>query len=151
MRARAEEIERLGLSVLVLTFESSEMAERYVRETELQWPLLVDASRTVYREYQMRRGAAWEIWSPVWWGRYLELMVGGRRLRAPTGDVYQLGGDVLVDPAGMIALHRVERGPADRPPVEDLLAPVRRRSSRLSSPRRDGAAAARRGSDRRGL
>jgi hypothetical protein len=130
LRARADEIERLGISVLVLTFESSAMAGLYAREAELPWPLLVDTSRAVYREYQMRRGAAWEIWNPVWWGRYVELMVQGRRLRAPTGDVYQLGGDVLVDPLGRIALHRVERGPADRPPVEDLLEPVRRWTSR---------------------
>jgi hypothetical protein len=129
LRARAEEIERLGISVLVLTFESRAMAERYARETELEWPLLIDASRAAYRDYGMRRGAAWEIWNPVWWGRYIELMVRGRRLHAPTGDVYQLGGDVLIDPVGRIALHRVERGPADRPPVEHLLEPVRREAS----------------------
>ena len=111
--------------MLVVTFETRRQAEAYVRETGLPWPLLVDSSRTVYRAYDMRRGGMWEIWSPASWGAYVDLMRRGRRVRPPTGDIYQLGGDVLVDPAGRLALHRVERGPADRPPVSDLLDVVR--------------------------
>ncbi|HVR29165.1 MAG TPA: SelL-related redox protein [Thermoanaerobaculia bacterium] len=126
LRAHAKEIEELDLSVLVITFETRRQAEVYVRETDLPWPLLVDTSRDAYRAYGMRRGGLWEIWSPASWGAYLDLLRKGRRVRPPTGDVYQLGGDVLIDPAGRLALRRVEKGPADRPPVPDLLAVVRR-------------------------
>ena len=126
MRAQAKEIEALGLSVLIVTFEPRRLAEEYVRETDLPWPLLVDTTRAVYRAYGMRRGGFWEIWSPASWGVYLDLMRKGRRLRMPPSDVHQLGGDVIIDSAGVIALHRVERGPADRPAVSDLLALVRR-------------------------
>lgn len=126
MRAHTREIEELGLAVLVVTFESRRRAEAYVRETDLPWPLLVDPSRAAYRAYRMRRGSRWEIWSPASWGAYFDLLRKGRRLRRPTGDIYQLGGDVLIDPRGRVALHRVEQGPADRPPVSDLLAVVRR-------------------------
>jgi hypothetical protein len=126
LRAHAKEIDELELSVLVITFETERQAAAYVRETDLPWPLLVDTARTVYREYEMRRGGLWEIWNPASWGAYIDLLRKGRRLAPPTGDIYQLGGDVVIDRAGRIALHRVERGPADRPPIEDLLAPVRR-------------------------
>jgi AhpC/TSA antioxidant enzyme len=125
LRAQAEEIERLDLAVLVITFEARALAEMYVREIGLAWPLLVDTSRAVYRAYGMPRGGLWEIWSPASWGTYLDLMRKGRRLRLPTGDMYQLGGDVLIDPAGRIAWHRVERGPADRPAVSEVLTAVR--------------------------
>ena len=110
--------------MLVITFETRRQAEAYVRETDLPWPLLVDTSRTVYRAYEMRRGSPWEIWSPASWGTYMNLLRKGRRVKPPTGDIYQLGGDVVIDPAGKIALHRVEKGPADRPPIAELLAPV---------------------------
>ena len=126
MRAHAKEIDELDLSVLVITFETERQAAAYVRETNLPWPLLVDTARTVYRAYEMRRGGLWEIWNPASWSAYLGLLRKGRRLAPPTGDIYQLGGDVVIDRAGRIALHRVEQGPADRPPIEDLLAPVRR-------------------------
>ena len=114
--------------MLVITFETRPWAEAYVRETDLPWPLLVDTSREVYRAYGMVRGSFSAIWSPASWGAYADLIRKGRRPRPPTGDIYQLGGDVLVDRAGKIALHRVEAGPADRPRVADLLTVVRRGS-----------------------
>jgi alkyl-hydroperoxide reductase/thiol specific antioxidant family protein len=126
LRAHAEEIEELDLSVLVVTFEARLWAEAYVREWKLSWPLLLDPSRAVYRAYGMRRGSFAAIWSPASWGAYARLIRQGRRVRPPTGDIYQLGGDVLIDRAGRLALHRVEQGPADRPRVADLLRVVRR-------------------------
>jgi hypothetical protein len=56
---------------------------------------------------------------------YLKLLLSGRKLRAPSGDPRQLGGDVLVDPTGTVRLHHVGRGPADRPSVDTLLDAVR--------------------------
>ena len=43
----------------------------------------------------------------------------------PAGDVYQLGGDVLIDSSGSIRLHHVTRIPVDRPEVESILEIVR--------------------------
>jgi hypothetical protein len=45
----------------------------------------------------------------------------GRFPKKPTGDVNQRGGDVLVDRAGIVRLHHIGKGPADRPPVEIIL------------------------------
>jgi hypothetical protein len=130
LRAHAKEIEALDLAVLVVTFEPRRQAEEYVRETGLPWPLLVDHGRAVYRAYGMRRGGIWDISKPSSWSAYLDLMRRGRRLRMPRGDVHQLGGDVLIDAGGVIALHRVERDPTDRPPVSELLHLVRRGQAR---------------------
>ena len=40
------------------------------------------------------------------------------------GDIFQRGGDVLIDPTGIVALHHVGNGPADRPPVETILGKI---------------------------
>jgi hypothetical protein len=125
LRRREDEIERLGLRVLVVTFEAREAADAYVRETRLPWPLLLDPSRTLYAAYGMARGRWWQIWGPATWWIYARLIARGRRPRPPTGDVAQLGGDVLIDPQGSVALHHVGSGPADRPPVSALLDAVR--------------------------
>ncbi len=126
MRRHEDEIERLNLRVVVVTFEARPHAEAYVRETGLRWPLLIDAGRALYRAYGMERGRWTAIWGPASWWAYARLIVRGRRPGRPTGDVHQLGGDVLVDPRGRVALHYVGTGPADRPAIATLLEAVRR-------------------------
>lgn len=109
------------MKVAVVTFEVGPLAESYVRETRLEWPLLVDESRQLYAAYGMHRGTWWEIFGPASIWIYAKLLLRGRKLRRPHGDPSQLGGDVLIDPQGIVRLHHVGAGPADRPSVESLL------------------------------
>lgn len=110
---------------MVVTFEDGPMARLYVEETGLDWPLLVDHERSLYQAFGMDRGSKWEIWGPKTWWAYLREGLRGQRLKAATGDPDQLGGDVIVDPDGTVRLHHVGRGPADRPPIDQLLELVR--------------------------
>ena len=125
MREREDEIESLDVKVLVITFEAGPLAMGYVKETNLPWPLLVDQSRALYAAYGMHRGRWRDIlgWSS-WWA-YAKLLLRGRRPRRSSGDLQQLGGDVLIDPTGVVRLHYVGTGPADRPSVSSLLDVVR--------------------------
>jgi hypothetical protein len=125
LRERAGEIEELGIATLVVTFERPDIASAYVEETALPWPLVLDPARRLYQAFGMARGDRWAIWGPASWGIYLSLLRRGRRLRPPTGDIYQLGGDVLIEPGGLVAYHRVGEGPADRPEIDELLGIVR--------------------------
>lgn len=125
MRRQEEQIEALGLKVVVVTFELGPMAQAYARETELRWPLLVDESRATYAAYNMERGHWWDIYGPAAWWVYAKLLAKGQRLQHTEGDVDQLGGDILIDPAGIVQVHHVGAGPADRPTVESLLNRVR--------------------------
>ena len=99
-------------------------ARAYVGETSLSWPVLVDGSREVYRGYGMLSASFRDIWGPKSGWAYMKELAKGEKLRKPHGDVTQRGGDVLVDPAGIVALHHVGAGPADRPPVESILRRV---------------------------
>lgn len=125
MRQHETEFPRLGLRVVVITFEARERADEYVRETGLEWPLLIDRERTLYKAYGMDRGRWSAIWGPATWWAYARLIVRGQRVRRPTGDVQQLGGDLLVDRMGRVALHHVGKGPADRPAVRAILERIR--------------------------
>ncbi len=97
----------------------------YVRETQLEWPLLVDTERVLYQAYGMHRGNWWNIYGPASVWAYLKLLLRGRRLRLPGSDVHQLGGDVLIDPRGIVRVHHIGSGPADRPAVTGLLEAIR--------------------------
>jgi len=100
--------------------------DAYVRDTSLRWPILLDRSLDLYRAYGMGHGHWWDVWGPPAWWVYLKLLIRGRRLQLPSADVNQLGGDVLIDPAGIVRVHHVGKGPADRPTIGSLLAVIRR-------------------------
>ncbi len=125
MRHKENEIDALGIRVAVVTFQAGVLDRAYVEETGLRWPLLVDESRELYKAYGMEHGRWWDLVGPATIGVYVKLMLRGRRLHRATGDVKQLGGDVLIDPEGIVRLHHVGSGPADRPSVESLLDAVR--------------------------
>lgn len=62
---------------------------------------------------------------------YAKLLVGDRRFCRTSGDVNQLGGDVLIASDGTVRLHHVGNGPADRPSVSSILDTVRIPSRRI--------------------
>ena len=105
----------------MVTFENDFLARSYVAETSLNWPLLVDDTRETYRNYGMLAASFWDIWGPKTWWVYLKQIMKGERLRKSEGDIYQRGGDVLIDPIGIVSLHHVGAGPADRPAIETIL------------------------------
>lgn len=122
MREAEDELKRRNVRVAVVTFENDFFAHQYVVETGLDWPLLIDAEREVYRGYGMLAASRWDIWGPATWLAYLRELAKGRLPKKPSSDdIYQRGGDVLIDPQGVVRLHHVGAGPADRPAVTALL------------------------------
>lgn len=116
----------------MVTFGAGALAIAYVRETGLPWPLLIDPDLRLYKAYGMDQGTWWNVFGPPAFGIYLKLLWRGRHLVRPGRDLHQLGGDVLIDPEGIVRIHHVGVGPADRPGVSTLLEPMRlsRRSGR---------------------
>jgi hypothetical protein len=118
--------EGFNTRIAVVTFEATPFGQAYAAETKLRWPILIDQGRTLYRHYGMHRGRISDIWGfPTWWA-YAKEIARGRVPRPSAADTRQLGGDVLIDPSGIVRLHHVGRGPADRPPVAAILAVLQR-------------------------
>ena len=116
----------LDVHVLVITFQGGPLVEAYARETQLPWPILIDGSRRLYRAYGMEHGRWRNLIGPAAIGAYARLMLRGRLPRSPQGaDVKQLGGDVIIDPNGIVRYHHIGSGPADRPDVGELLTVAR--------------------------
>jgi hypothetical protein len=122
LRRHYDEFRARGAEVLALCFDPPERAERYAREQGLPFPLLVDLERRVYRAYGLERGGLWGFLHPRVALGYLPLMLAGRRPQPPHTDPLQLGGDFVVDPAGLLALAQPSRSAADYPTVAELLA-----------------------------
>lgn len=127
MRQQQAQLDELGLAVCVVTFSTLPAARGYVEETAVDWPILIDTDRSLYRAYGMDSAPRWRVYGPRTWLAYARLVLRGRRLAAASGqDVTQRGGDVLIDPQGAVRLLHVGRDPADRPRVSALLDVVRR-------------------------
>ena len=122
MQQAEDEFVRLGVQALAVTFEGAAAARAYVAETGLRWPLLVDAERRLYRAYGMRKARLRHLFGPATVRAYWREARRGRFPRLPRADTAQQGGNVLIDPAGLVRFHHVGRGPADRPPIRELLA-----------------------------
>lgn len=133
MRQHDAELEALDIQVAVVTFQNDLFAKAYVRDAGCSWPILIDESRALYKAYGMERAGWWDLLGPASWWAYIRLLLRGRRLFRPAGDVSQLGGDVLIDPTGIVRLHHNSSGPADRPAVASLLAIVRDNTRAVTS------------------
>lgn len=124
MRDKEDELDRLNVKVVVVTFESDFLARGYVEATALKWPLFIDTTRGLYRNYGMLTASYWDVWGVKTWLVYFRELLKGNKPMKSEGDIYQRGGDVLIDPEGIVRLHHIGRGPADRPSVEHILTVV---------------------------
>lgn len=104
-----------------MTFEADYFAKQYVQETGLDWPLLIDEERELYKSYGMLKATFWDIWGPKTWLAYFKELLSGHLPKSSTGDVSQRGGDILIDPYGIVRFHHIGNGPTDRPSVKTLL------------------------------
>jgi AhpC/TSA antioxidant enzyme len=111
-------------SVVLITFTRQRNLRAFRRLLELSYPVLADETRSVYRAYGLGRGHWWRIWSWRTLRTYGRLLRAGHRLRRPTEDTRQLGGDFVVDPGGRIAYSYRSRTPDDRPSVDELVTAV---------------------------
>ncbi len=121
MQQAEREFDALGVRVLVVTFEPPWAARAYVEETGTRWPVLCDEARMVYQAYGMDRARWRHLLGPSALFAYAREIARGRLPRWPTADSRQQGGNVLIDPAGIVRLVHVGAGPGHRPPVERLL------------------------------
>lgn len=123
MRDRLDE---LGEALVVLvTFTRQRNLRGYRGRLGLPYPVLSDEQRVAYRAYGLGRGAWWRVWGPATLRAYAGLVRRGARLRRPEEDTLQLGGDFVVGPDGRLLYTYRSRGPADRPPVDELVRAVR--------------------------
>ena len=109
------------MKIVVVTFEANYLSRTYVEETALKWPLIIDEKRELYKSYGMLSASFWDIWGPKTWIAYLKEIIKGHKLKTSKIDISQRGGDVLIDPSGIVQMHHVGAGPSDRPSIKKII------------------------------
>jgi hypothetical protein len=121
---QATRLDELRVRVRLVTFDNDRMAENYVRSSGIKWPLLLDSDQALYKAYALPKASWWSLYHPKSIASYLRLMASGRMPGKPGSDLRQLGGDVLIDPAGIVRFHHVSKSPHDRPDIDYVLSHV---------------------------
>lgn len=126
-----DELERQGrhldVDVAVLTFGHGDRLADYRRHLDIAFSVLRDEHRDAYRAYGLSRGSLRAIYRPATIKKYVQLMRAGQKLRRPTDDTRQLGGDFVVGPDGRLAFAYRPVAPDDRPFAAAIVAALGRR------------------------
>lgn len=122
MRQQQAQFDRRGVKVAVISFAEPSKLVRY--QEHHRWPfiMLADPERQVYQAFALKRLSWFQVFSPAALKLYLKLLRGGMKLERYAGeDIYQSGGDFLIDRDGNILLAHRSQDPADRPALVQLL------------------------------
>ena len=122
-----EKLDAIGATaVFVVHDDVASVNNGLLRGLDVDVPMLVDPARQAYEAWGMDRSSVAGIWlDPRVWLRYARLLAGGQPLLRPGGDTLQLGGDFVVDPAGIVTYARPQTRD-DRPAVSALVDELRR-------------------------
>lgn len=113
------------LPVVVTFTDDVGRLDAYREHLGIEFPILADPDRSLYRAVGAGRGSLRRVWSLGTIAMYAKLLRRGRRLRAPSEDTRQLGADLLVDADGRLRRIWLPEGPDLRPGIEELVAAVR--------------------------
>jgi hypothetical protein len=126
LRQADPELRELGVRVVVVTFESAAAVTSYREETGITYPVLIDESRGLYHAYGLGRAKLRHLIGPTTLKAYASEAFRGQLPKRPVADTTQQGGNVLVDPGGIVRFHHVGAGSGYRPPISDILDARRR-------------------------
>jgi hypothetical protein len=126
LRQRIDQFQALDCEVVAVSFEPLPLLQEFARREKLPLPVSSDPERKAYRAFGLQEGSAHRLFGlPTIW-TYLRGLFQGRWPRLPSANIRQLGGDILIDASGKVALLHRSHSPADRPTVGMLLETVRK-------------------------
>jgi peroxiredoxin len=127
VRAFKSEFDRRGVAIVVVSFAAPEKLALYQAHVHWPFPILADPERKAYKAFALKRLSWFRVFSPQTLKLYLKLFRKGlARQDYGKEDVYQGGGDFLIDRQGNILFAYRSEDPADRPSVATLLEAIDR-------------------------
>jgi peroxiredoxin len=123
-----DQFESRGVSIVVVSFADPRRLAQYQERRRWPFVVLADPERMVYRTFALKRLSWFQVFSPATLKLYWRLLREGKK-REDYGrdDIYQSGGDFLIDHEGNVLFAHRSRDPADRPTTKTLLEIIDRK------------------------
>lgn len=130
--AHADELERLGIRVVVVSFcPDLQTAQMWDEEVGSPFLHLIDPSETpgqaghAYQLWGFPKSFQ-GVWAPEALKFYCDEKLQGHALHSSNGqDLHQMGGDVMINHEGIIVLRHYSKTSQDRPSMEQILTRAR--------------------------
>ncbi|KAM9842541.1 peroxiredoxin-like 2C [Aulostomus maculatus] len=118
-------LDALSVEVVVVSFGCGEGASHWLQETGCPYDMLLDTDRKVYAAFGLQASLK-KVLNFANMMRYAEYLLDDlefpRGLPSVQDDMFQLGGDFVVDQHGTVLFSHCCQTPIDRPAVEDILS-----------------------------
>lgn len=123
MIAAREQFRQAGVDLLIVCQANPDVLADFLWRESLPVPVVCDPERRLYQQLGLGRVRFWSFLRPDVLLGYLRLMVRGTRPQKPyTGeDVYQLGGDFVLNRRGQVVFAHRSRTATDRPGIAEIL------------------------------
>ena len=120
------DIQQAGGKVLVISFTPPPLVVLYLKENPQPFAVVSDPERTAYKAFGLEKATVKTFLRLGVLARFVKLMFRGWLPRKPNKgeDIYQLGGDFVLDAVGRVVLAHPSAEPTDRPPVQKLVQAV---------------------------
>ena len=115
------EFETLNTKIIVISFGTFPTVQQWLKETGINFPVLLDRERTVYTAYGLERSKLRSKSPRTLWLYFTRWLQGTQFHSSHGDDTSQLGGDFIIDKQGNLRFTYPSHDPADRPSVEELL------------------------------
>lgn len=124
LQANQADLQARSLKVLVVSFGSFEGAQLWLEQTGCTFDVVLDQQRKVYRSFGLGSFYS-KVMNFNCLLKYSEYGAAGRDFPDFPGrlveDIYQMGGDFMLDEAGKVVFHYPCKNPRDRPSVKEIL------------------------------
>jgi len=115
------EFQNYHADIRVISFTPIEQLKTYQKNISGQFYLYSDTDRKFYHAMGLKRAGFFHIFHPKTIFQYTKYAIQGKKIQSTQEDVYQLGGDFIVNSAGeLVYVFRGER-PDDRPTPKEML------------------------------
>jgi NAD(P)-dependent dehydrogenase (short-subunit alcohol dehydrogenase family) len=121
LRDRIDDIRALGAELVLIGSGAPHFAAAFREDFALDCPVLVDESLEVYSIAGLERSASAAL-SPRMALSAARALRAGHRQTAVQGDVWQLGGVLVIRAGGEVAYRHASTEAGDHAPIEDVLA-----------------------------
>jgi hypothetical protein len=125
---RQAEVAAIDAAVVLIAYDRPGLlGTKMMRGLDVPYTILFDPNRAAYQRWGLGRTGPLGAWlSPGLSWRYLKLMLRGERFLGLAPDMYQLGGDFILDGEHRITLAHPMTNNGDRAEVSVLLDELRR-------------------------